>query len=111
MRDAEGKRCMKGINEYLLSHPEQWQEFVASENLQTTVSTEFPKCVGNVLLYEALSDEIHNPLELCVLKLPAGVKTPYLVLLQDIGLHYHKKAGFSCPSVDVGWAYRLKMGL
>ena len=96
---------MKGINAYLQTHPERWQDFVAAHELETTMSKYFQKQASKALLHEALSDGIHNPLEFCGLELPNGGKSrPYPVLLRDIGHHHRRKDRLPVSLVDVGRA-------
>lgn len=105
MYDANRKWSMKGVNKYLQTHASRWQEFVVAHDLHTVMRNKFPKLPNNTLLYGALSDEIHNPPEFCVLKLPDESKSkPYLVLLRDLGRHYQKKDGLSVSTIDIGRA-------
>ena len=93
------------INKFLVNNDLVWQQFVANESLSLTppVNESFPS-LPDAILYGALSEPVHRPPGLAVLKLTDPPYPEHVYLLRDLGVHYSKKLNLFCESVDLSQA-------
>lgn len=98
-----GPMIMSAVNKYLATHEAQWASFVQEKGLGTVQP--FPQLPDATLLYGALSGDVHNPADLCVLQLEEGCEyKPYLVLLRDIGEYYSKMDNLQVSHLNISQA-------
>ena len=95
-----------GINKILANNPRLWQAFVARENisLEFPLNVSFPQ-VSQSLLYGRLSEQVHEPPGLVVLRLWDDTEyTGEVYLLRDLGAHYSRKLGIVAEPLDLSRA-------
>jgi len=95
-----------GINNFLAKNPLTWQAFAAHENisLEFPLNVSFPE-VSQSLLYGRLSEQVHEPPGLVVLRLWNDTEyTGEVYLLRDLGAHYSRKLGIVAEPLDLSRA-------
>ena len=95
-----------GINKILANNPRLWQAFAARENisLEFPLNVSFPQ-VSQSLLYGRLSEQVHEPPGLVVLRLWNDTEyTGEVYLLRDLGAHYSRKLGIVAEPLDLSRA-------
>ena len=95
-----------GINKFLANNPLMWQAFAAHENisLEFPLNVSFPE-VSQSLLYGRLSEQVHEPPGLVVLRLWNDTEyTGEVYLLRDLGAHYSRKLGIVAEPLDLSRA-------
>ena len=100
------RRTKSGINDFLVKNPSVWKKFAAHENisLEFPLNESFPG-VSRALLYGRLSDQVHEPPGLVVLRLWNETEyTGEVYLLRDLGAHYSRKLSIEAEPLDLSQA-------